>query len=67
MGDNLSVFTRWEGTYAKAGSDTDFHREAGFHQGLYVGGSLGSSVALAATLVVVVFALALNSAYSSDF
>lgn len=51
-GDHFSIFARWEGVYAQAGSDRDFHREAGFHQGVYIGASLGSTVALAGTAVV---------------
>lgn len=58
MGDHVSVFTRWEGAYAQAGSDShDFHREAGFHQGLYVGASAGSTVAVAGTAVLGAIAL----------
>jgi hypothetical protein len=49
MGDHLSVFTRWQGAYAQGGSDAHFHREAGFHQGLYVGASAGSTVAVLGT------------------
>lgn len=52
MGDYISVFTRWEGAYAEAGSDTYFHREAGFHQGLYVGAGGGSTVAVAGSAVL---------------
>ncbi len=52
MADHFSVFTRWEGAYARAGSDRDFHREAGFHQGLYVGASAGSTAAAAGTGVL---------------
>jgi hypothetical protein len=52
MGDQLSVFTRWEGAYAQAGSDRHFHREAGFHHGLYVGASAGSTAAAVGTVVL---------------
>lgn len=52
MADRLSVFTRWEGVYAQAGSDNHFEREAGFHHGLYVGASAGSTVAVAGTAVL---------------
>lgn len=57
MGDHLSVFTRWEGAYAQAGSDLNFHRESGFHQGLYVGASAGSTVAVAGSAALGALAL----------
>ena len=53
-GDHASIFTRWEGVYAQAGSDRlQFHRDSGFHQGVYVGASAGSTVAAAGTAVLV--------------
>lgn len=52
LGDYVSVFTRWEGAYARAGSTTYFSRKAGFHQGLYVGVSAGSTVAVAGSAVL---------------
>lgn len=66
MGDQLSLFTRWEGAYAQAGSDGYFHREAGFHQGLYVGASAGSTPAAVGTGILataaLLFAYALSQA-----
>lgn len=66
VADRFSVFTRWEGAYARAASDTRSAREAGFHQGLYAGASAGSTVAVAGTAalgaVVLLFVLALNRA-----
>lgn len=63
LGDHVSVFTRWEGVYAQAGSDgLDFHRDAGIHQGLYVGASGGSTVAVVGTAVL--GAIALLAVYS---
>ena len=63
FGDHVSVFTRWEGVYAQAGSDSyEFHRQAGIHQGLYVGASGGSTVAVAGTAVL--GAIALLAVYS---
>jgi hypothetical protein len=47
LGDYVSVFARWEAVYAGAGSDGYYSREAGFHQGLLVGASAGSTVAVA--------------------
>lgn len=68
MRDQVSVFARWEGAYAEAGSDTYFEREAGFHQGLYVGASAGSMVALGGTVVLGAVALWIAYALSqSDF
>jgi hypothetical protein len=51
MGDDASIFTRWEGGYGRVGSDTELH------QALYVGGSAGSNVALAGSLAVALYAL----------
>lgn len=65
-GDHFSLFARWEGAYAQAGSDRDFRREAGFHQGVYIGASLGSTVAAAGTAVLGAVALWLAHALS-DF
>lgn len=56
-GDHFSIFARWEGAYAQAGSDRHFRREAGFHQGLYIGASAGSTVAVGGTAVLGAVAL----------
>lgn len=65
-GDHFSIFTRWEGAYAQAGSDGSFHREAGFHHGLYVGAGAGSTPAAVGTGILgaaaLLFAYALSQA-----
>lgn len=63
-GDHFSIFTRWESAYAQAGADGHFHREAGFHHGLYVGASAGSTPAAVGTGILgtaaLLFAYALS-------
>lgn len=68
MGDQLSVFTRWEGAYAQAGSDEYFRRRAGVHHGLYLGASAGSTMAAIGTGVLGILALlALYSLSQANF
>lgn len=57
MGDYFSVFTRWEGAYAEPGSDAFLETDNGFHQGVYVGASAGSTVAVAGTAALGVVGL----------
>jgi hypothetical protein len=58
FGDHASVFTRWEAAFARAATSGDLRREAGVHQGLYVGAGVGSTAAVAGTAALGAAALA---------